>query len=152
MTAPYRRGSGTSMATAVVSGAVALMLSAQPSLTPDRVKFALTATARPVASSDQMAVGAGMIDVSGALSAPPGVANAGLDRSSGMGSLDASRGTVDVQADDPMRTVVEGALTAQLLVWDPASYLLVDWTGSNWYGSNWYGSNWYGSNWYGSNW
>src|SRR5205814_1325948 len=47
----YRKGSGTSMATGVVSGAVALMLQAQPSWTPDRVKFALTATARPAAST-----------------------------------------------------------------------------------------------------
>src|SRR4029077_8495310 len=38
MAAPYRRGSGTSMATAVVSGLVADMLSLQPALTPDRVK------------------------------------------------------------------------------------------------------------------
>ena len=40
----YRRGSGTSMATGVVSGAVALMLQANPGFTPDRVKHAL---ARP---------------------------------------------------------------------------------------------------------
>ena len=42
----YRRGSGTSMATGVVSGAVALMLQANPGFTPDRVKHALAATAK----------------------------------------------------------------------------------------------------------
>jgi serine protease AprX len=150
--APYRRGSGTSMATAVVSGSVAVMMSAQPALTPDRVKYALTATARPVASTDRMAVGAGMADVAGALGAPPGLANQGLERSTGLGSIDASRGTVYVQADDPMRTVVTGLLTTQLLLWDPVSYTGTEWTGANWYGANWYGANWYGANWYGANW
>ena len=152
MTAPYRRGSGTSMSTAVVSGAVALMLAAQPALTPDRVKFALTSTARGVASTDPMAVGAGMVDLADALTAPPGLANQGLERSSGLGSLDLSRGAVYVQLDDPMRTVVTGEMTAQLLLWDPLGYTTGEWTGANWYGANWYGANWYGANWYGANW
>ncbi|HWL38457.1 MAG TPA: S8 family serine peptidase [Frankiaceae bacterium] len=152
MAAPYRRGSGTSMATAVTSGAVALMLSAQPALTPDRVKYAFAATARPVASTDRMAVGSGMVDVVRAFSAPPGVANAGVQRSSGLGSLDASRGTSYVQLDDPMSTVVTGEMTAQLLLWDPLGYTTGEWTGANWYGANWYGANWYGANWYGANW
>src|SRR5439155_10718665 len=149
----YRRGSGTSMATGIVSGSVADMLSATPTLTPDQVKHALAATARPVASDDPMAVGAGVGDAFNAtFTAPAGLANQGLDRSSGLGSLDLSRGSVRVQADDPARTVVGGLLTAQLLLWDPLGLVGVDWVGSNWYGSNWYGSNWYGSNWYGSNW
>jgi serine protease AprX len=152
MPAPYRRGSGTSMSAAVVSGAVALMLAAQPTLTPDRIKYALASTARKVATDDRMAVGSGLVDVASALTAPPGLANVGNDRSTGLGSLDASRGTVQVSENDPLQTVVGGTLTAQLLVWDPVTYTTVDWTGSNWYGSNWYGSNWYGSNWYGSNW
>jgi serine protease AprX len=152
MAAPYRRGSGTSMSAAIVSGAVALMLSQQPLLTPDRIKYALTSTARHVATNDVMAVGSGLVDVASALTAPPGVANVGNDRSTGLGTLDGSRGTVQVDENDPLNTVVGGTLTAQLLVWDPLTYTTVDWTGSNWYGSNWYGSNWYGSNWYGSNW
>jgi outer membrane protein assembly factor BamB len=40
------RMNGTSMATGVASGVVALMLDAQPSLTPDQVKFRLMASAR----------------------------------------------------------------------------------------------------------
>src|SRR5205807_4236207 len=71
----YRKGSGTSMATGVVSGSVALMLQANPGLTPDRVKYSLAATARNVASSDPMTVGAGLINIYGALRAPAGVAN-----------------------------------------------------------------------------
>jgi serine protease AprX len=163
----YRRGSGTSMATGVVSGVVALMLQAQPNLTPDRVKYALAATARDAASSDPMAVGAGVVDVNAAaFSAPPGAANQGLARSNGQGSLALSRGSVQVQADDPLGTVlgpVLGAtLTAQLLLWNPGGYTGVPWVPSNWYVSTWevnrwnrvtwYGNDWPGMKWHGSTW
>ncbi len=40
------RMNGTSMATAVTSGVVALMLEAQPNLTPDQIKYRLMATAK----------------------------------------------------------------------------------------------------------
>ena len=43
----YLRLSGTSMATAVVSGGVALLLQANPSLTPKQVKIALQSSASP---------------------------------------------------------------------------------------------------------
>ncbi|MFN2285059.1 MAG: S8 family serine peptidase [Anaerolineae bacterium] len=43
----YFEMSGTSMSTAVVSGIAALMLSENPELTPDQVKFRLMQTARP---------------------------------------------------------------------------------------------------------
>jgi serine protease AprX len=152
MPAPYRRGSGTSMAAAVVSGGVALMLAAQPALTPDRVKFALAATAHNVASDDPLAVGAGMVDVDSALRAPAGLANQDVERSTGLGSIDASRGTVRVQLDDPMQTVVGGAQTAQLVVWDPLAFVSAEWTGASWYGASWYGASWYGASWYGASW
>jgi serine protease AprX len=155
----YRRGSGTSMAAAIVSGAVALILEARPAMVPDRVKFALTSTSVPVASDNIMDVGSGLIDAErAALVAPAGLANQGLTRSNGLGilgdlnSLDSVRGTVRVVADDPVGTVVAGARTAQLATWDPWGYVTGDWNGSSWYGSSWYGSSWYGTSWYGSSW
>ena len=154
MAAPYRRGSGTSMATGVVSGVVADMLSANPGMSPDRVKYALTSTARSDASTDVMAVGAGIVDgYSAAYSAPAGLANQGVIPGDGTGSLDASRGTVDVSVagTDGSLTLINGNLTTQLTLWDPST-LFGDWTGSSWYGSSWYGSSWYGSSWYGSSW
>ena len=159
----YRKGSGTSMSTAVVSGTVALMLQANPSWSPNRVKYALTATARNDASNDIEDVGAGVVDAYAAtFNAPAGTANVGLDRSTGLGSLDASRGTVEVQSDDPNQTVVNGLLTMQLLLWDPIAYTGVPWTpltwqvsqfaGGAWYGGAWYGGAWYGGAWYGGAW
>lgn len=149
----YRKGSGTSMSAAVVSGSVALMLQASPAMAPDRVKFALMSTASNAASNDAMEVGAGVPHIYNAtFSAPAGLANQGLDRSSGMGSLDLSRGSVRVSADDPLSTVVSADLTLQLLLWDQLGYTSLEWTGSKWYGSKWFGSKWFGSKWYGSKW
>ena len=149
----YRKGSGTSMATGVVSGTVALMLQAAPSMGPDRVKYALAATARDTATDDPMAVGAGLVDAHAAsFAAPAGVANQGLERSTGLGSLDASRGSATVRLASRVPTVASGLLTAQMGLWRPVQVLFGPWTGSSWYGSSWYGSSWYGSSWYGSSW
>jgi len=163
----YRRGSGTSMATAVVSGAAALMLQANPRFPPDRVKHALVATARDAAAADPMAVGAGVVDAdAAAFSAPAGVANQGLARSNGRGSLALSRGSVQLQTGDPLGSVlgpVLGAtLTAQLLLWNPGGYTGVPWVPSDWYLSTWevnrwnrvtwYGNDWPGMKWHGSTW
>jgi serine protease AprX len=163
----YRRGSGTSMATGVVSGAVALMLQAYPGFTPDRVKHALVATARDAASTDPMAVGSGVVDVNAAaFSAPAGLANQGLARSNGQGSLALSRGSVQVQTDDLLGTVLGPTLgvtlTAQLLLWNPGGYTNAPWVPSNWYLSTWeiyrwnrvqwYGNDWPGRKWRGSSW
>jgi serine protease AprX len=151
MTAPYRRGSGTSFATGIVSGIVADLMSGSAAMTPDRVKYALTSTAREVASTDRMVVGTGLVDARAAASAPAGLANQGLLPSTGTGSLQGSRGTVTVSTPVSLGPVT-GEITVQGTVWDPIGFTSSDWTGSSWYGSSWYGSSWYGSSWYGSSW
>ena len=151
--AHYRRGSGTSMSTAAVSGSIALMLQAKPAMTPDRVKYALMATARNAASNDPMAVGEGVVDAYAAtFNAPLGVANVGLARSNGLGLLDASRGEVYVTADDPLLTLVNASLTLQLLVWDPITYTGVEWSSGKWYSGKWYSGKWYSGKWYSGKW
>jgi serine protease AprX len=157
MPAPYRRGSGTSMSTAVASGIVADILSAHPLWTPDRVKFALMSTARATASNDVMAVGAGLVDAYGAtFTAPAGLANQGLTPGTGLGTLQADRGTVSVQLLDSSGNVtlspLSGEVTAQATTWDPTSMLLPTFDGNSWYGNSWYGNSWYGNSWYGNSW
>jgi len=77
--------SGTSTSTPVVSGIVAVMLSADPSLSPDDVKLRLMATARTFAGVDPMQEGAGAVDVAAALAATGLHAN-GYTLSARMGS------------------------------------------------------------------
>ncbi|HET6815685.1 MAG TPA: S8 family serine peptidase [Mycobacteriales bacterium] len=161
MPAPYRRGSGTSMATAIVSGLEAQMLSANPTLSPDRVKYMLMSTAHPDASTDPMAVGRGIVDGAAALTAGPGLANVGVAHSTGTGSIAASRGTVGVMLDDTNSTVLNassGDLTSTLTTLDTSggSWYGGSWYGSffggSWYGGSWYGGSWYGGSWYGGSW
>lgn len=82
----YFQMSGTSQAAAVVSGVVALMLSREPSLTPDDVKCRLMDTARAALNQDGSLAysvfqqGAGVVDAAGALrSYALGCANQELD-------------------------------------------------------------------------
>ena len=78
--------SGTSQATAVVSGVVALLLQLRPWLTPDQVKCRLTATAKPAKTRrggiaySVFQQGAGLVDARGALrSGASGCANRGMN-------------------------------------------------------------------------
>jgi serine protease AprX len=63
----YLMLSGTSTSAPVVAGAAALMIGADPSLTPDDVKTRLMATADPVAGASLNQQGAGTVDVDQAL-------------------------------------------------------------------------------------
>jgi serine protease AprX len=65
---PYLSLSGTSMATPQVSGAVALMLQANPLLTPNLVKAILQYTARREPEYPVLQQGAGFLNVLGAVS------------------------------------------------------------------------------------
>ena len=64
---PYMSLSGTSMAAPVVAGTVALMLQANPSLTPDAVKGILQYTAQSHPSYDALTQGAGFLNAKGAV-------------------------------------------------------------------------------------
>jgi len=64
----YFRGSGTSMSEAVTAGAVAVLISSRPQLTPDTVKRVLTSTAyRSTALGKRAGAGAGGLDLGAAL-------------------------------------------------------------------------------------
>ncbi|MDR3578050.1 MAG: S8 family serine peptidase [Anaerolineaceae bacterium] len=81
------RMNGTSMATGVVSGVVALMLAYNPTLSPEQVKYRLMATARQMNTADgttgmsPLQQGAGRVWAPDAVLAviPDGKANTGMD-------------------------------------------------------------------------
>jgi len=64
---PYLTLSGTSMATPVVAGTVALMLEANPNLTPNMVKAILQFTAQVYTGYDYLTQGAGFLNALGAV-------------------------------------------------------------------------------------
>ncbi len=91
----YFTMSGTSQAAAVVSGITALLLQADPSLTPDGVKCRLIASARPAVDNDGglaysvFQQGAGLADAAGAaFSTATGCANGGLDIAKDLGDVE----------------------------------------------------------------
>jgi subtilisin family serine protease len=65
--ARYMMLSGTSMSAAVVSGAAALMLQANPSLTPNMVKAILMYSAQMMDGPDLFEQGAGLLNIEGAV-------------------------------------------------------------------------------------
>jgi serine protease AprX len=140
------KGSGTSQAAGVVAGVAARMVEANPALTNDQVKGVLTATAdRTPAGFDG---GAGLIDARAAVAAvdrdrPPGplpTANAGLTPSTGLGTIQASRGTQLVFRDldgDGTADPVTGEIDVLGRPWSPAAYVAAPWTRAAWAASPW---------------
>lgn len=63
----YFRLSGTSMAAPVVAGAAALLLQANPTLTPDTLKTRLMLSATPMGNGDPFTYGLGVLNIPAAL-------------------------------------------------------------------------------------
>ena len=72
--APYLSLTGTSMASPIVTGTIALMLQANPSLTPNMVKAILEYTAEARPGYDALTEGAGFLNARGAVEAAAALA------------------------------------------------------------------------------
>ncbi len=151
----FMKGSGTSQAAAVVSGAAALLLDQRPGLTPDQVKALLMETAEALPEASAHCQGAGLIDLGAVKAAPtPLFATQTHVPSNGLGSLDAARGTMRVVDGD---VVLDGERDIFGKAWDGASwstaaYLGTSWNGGSWNGSIWTGASWSGASWSGASW
>jgi len=163
------RGSGTSQAAAMVSGAVALLLDDRPQLTPDQVKALLVSTARPLPSADGDAQGAGLLDLRAASRASIPSVQQRWQRSTGRGSLDGARGSFRVEAGtsvlDGERDIFDVAWDGEAWAkdalegesWDDGKWHDRTWTGkclcaSSWSGLSWSGLSWSGLSWSGLSW
>jgi serine protease AprX len=161
----YFRGSGTSEATAFVSGAAADLLQRYPQLTPDQVKAMLSSSCDKLANWKQS--GCGELDMSKLLAASvPSVLSSQQYNapSTGTGSLEASRGTDHISMDGavlqgeqdifgmPFNSAAMAALEAAGHSWSGGLWNGSSWSGSSWSGSNWNGSSWSGHSWSGSSW
>jgi serine protease AprX len=162
------RGSGTSQAAAVASGAAALVIQQRPSITPDRLKQLLINTANPIDAIPE-AQGSGELDLSKAFSTATPLSADTRTWSTGVGSLDAARGSVHIVKDgvslDGEQDIFGRPFNASAMalleaagsswsggIWNGSSWSGSSWSGSSWSGSSWSGSSWSGSSWSGSSW
>jgi serine protease AprX len=148
----FFRGSGSSQAAAIVTGAVATLLEQRPQLTPDQVKALLMQTAVPLPNADPVAQGEGLINLHRAREASAAsVANAvqTWPRSTGLGSLDIARGSITAQDEG---VVLDGEQTIFGDPWDPNVWAGQAWEGTSWSGGAWTGRTWSGDCWCGESW
>lgn len=125
----YYRMSGTSMASAVVAGAVALLLEDEPLLTPDMVKYRLKATATYFNGAESCATGAGYLDTRNAVN--------------GFTFLSANTG---VQASQLLWT------GSKPVAWSSVSWNSVSWNSVSWNSVSWNSVSWNSVSWNSVNW
>ncbi|MBI5302779.1 MAG: S8 family peptidase [Chloroflexi bacterium] len=125
----YFRMSGTSTSTPLVSGAVALMLEANPGLTPDQVKYRLKATANKTwAGYIATKAGAGYLDVYAAV-----------------------KGTT-TQAANTSVSISRFLFTGTNSTWGSANWDSANWDSANWDSANWDSAAWGTANWDSDHW
>jgi serine protease AprX len=159
----FFRGSGTSQAAAVTSGAIALLLQKNPSLTPDQVKVILSASTTKL-TGDRHVRGAGALNLTAMLSAKSPLAKPqNFPPATGRGSIENSRGGDHISKDGvvlagevdifgkPLTAATAGS-TWSGGIWNGSTWSGSTWSGSTWSGSSWSGSSWSGSSWSGSSW
>ncbi len=167
----YLRGSGTSQAAAVVSGAVAMLLEDRPDLSPDQVKELLTSTATDLGHQADLQ-GNGMIDLAAALNASTPTAAESAQTftvATGTGLLEDARGTAyvgdagdqltgemtafggDFNAADHAAAQNNGTTWTDQ-TWDGATWSGGTWSGATWSGATWSGATWSGATWSGATW
>jgi serine protease AprX len=161
--ARFMRGSGTSQSAAFASGMAALLLQYRPNLTPDEVKATLINTANPIPGASLQAQGGGVIDFPSSHDVVTG-ARQTFTRSTGLGSLEGSRGdahvtlggvTLSGEKDlngQPFIASATAVAEAAGSSWTGGTWNGKTWTGSSWAGSCWASTNWSGSSWAGSSW
>jgi serine protease AprX len=178
----FQRGSGTSQATAITAGAVALLAQKYPSATPDQLKGMISGTATPLTkyvwnatfagiatalgmSPDQYLAmlntmnslysGHGIVNVQAAAATSPllYLPQAALP-SLGTGTLEAARGGVYV-SDNGVNLTGEKDIfgkTFNSTLMASSQTVGTAWVGGTWNGSRWTGDLWSGSRWTNVSW
>ena len=155
----FLRGSGTSQAAAIASGAAADMLSLNPNLTPDQVKAAMMSSASRIATNNPNFVGAGLLNIPGAEAARPTSQTQSFPAANGSGSLEQARGGNHVASDGVQLTGEQDIFSTpwvpatmvpaerNLTAWDGGVYNSVTWSGSGWTSVTWSSVTWSSVTW-----
>jgi len=149
----FFKGTGTSQAAAVVSGAAALVIQQRPTATPNQVKKLLTDGTQRLVNADPVAQGKGMLDLKAIRDLPtPSTTKAAqpFPFATGLGSLEASRGSIRQQNE--AGAVLYGEQDAFGGVWDGRRWSGQTFNGTTWSGGSWDGRRWPGGTWNGQAW
>ncbi len=157
------RGSGTSQAAALVSGAAALVIQQRPSITPSQLKLLLMNSCVSLSASNSWQ-GRGELDLTRALNAPSTATDTAHTPSTGTGTLELSRGLDHVSRDgvvlsgekDIFGKAFSAAAMASLEAagnsWSGGTWNGNSWSGNSWSGNSWSGNSWSGNSWSGNSW
>ena len=131
----YFLGSGTSQSAAVVSGFTAALLSRDPSLTPDQVKYLFMAEAKDLKDTPTLVDGSGKI-------LPKEVAR----------SLDDATMAPTQTWPRALANSSSGISAPSGASWSGGSWSGASWSGGSWSGASWSGLSWSGASWSGASW
>jgi subtilisin family serine protease len=134
------RGSGTSQAAAITSGAAALIISQRPWITPDQLKALLMTTANKVPNGNATAQGAGLLDLKEAKSTVTPNAVQTWTLANGTGTLDGARGSAALTDPEDGNTWLLMTLTSNR------------WSSSNWSSNRWSSNRWSANRWSSNDW
>jgi serine protease AprX len=151
----FFRGSGTSQAAAVVSGAAALLIDQRPSITPDQLKALLRSSATSIPGADPRAQGAGMLNLRVARTKSTPIAVQLHAQALGTGSLEGARGSMHLVAANGVELRGELDIFGQAwtpLVWSAGSLAGTSWLDGLWNGNAWTGNAWLGNAWEANAW
>ena len=160
----FLRGSGTSEAAAVTTGAAALLLQEHPRATPDQIKDLLVSSANRLEDVSRASQGHGEISLRDAAEAELTHERQTFTRSTGAGSLELSRGThhltvggVTLSGEKDIfgaawNSAAIAAAEAAHTAWTGGVFNGNTWSGNSWSGNSWSGNSWSGNSWSGNSW
>ncbi len=162
----FFRGSGSSQATAFVSGAAALLLSQRPQLSPDQVKLMLNNSGGPLSPQSGQADQAGRVGLRlRNVTVPSSTAAAqNFGTSTGTGTLDGARGSAVLELNGvrltgdrdifgrAVRTADWARAAAAGTAWNGGTFNGTTWAGNGWSGGSWTAGTWTSNTWAGGSW
>lgn len=152
----FFRGSGTSQAAAVTTGAMALLLQRYPALTPDGAKAQLIQASSPMSSASGRVAGQGTFNVRRAQTLAMNTTRqpGSNGTATGLGTLAGARGNAQISSNGVPLTGDQDVFGKpwQAAAWAAATADRTAWTGGTWNGSQWTGSDWTGTSWASRTW